>query len=85
MFPEMRIGLPKPEDQDEMPPSFNEMRAAIDKGRYESAMIRHFLRQAEYGGLNSEDKYTLLAYHALRILEDTHQRLIRVLELHPKL
>lgn len=83
MFPEMRIGLPKPEGNDDMPPSLNEMRAAISRGQRDSAMIRNCLMSAQFQGLSGEDTYVQLAYHALRVLEDTHQRLARFIELSP--
>lgn len=84
MFPtQMCLGLPKPEGNDDIPPSLNEMRAAITRGQRDSALIRSCFMGAEVQGLSGEDKYVLLAYHALRVLEDTHQRLSRFIELSP--
>lgn len=85
MFPEMRIaiGLPSTRPQDELPLSHNEMRAAIQQGQRDSALIRHCLMSAQVQGLSGEDTYVQLAYHALRMLEDTHQRLARFIELSP--
>lgn len=82
MFPDIKMGLP-PHDDITKPPTFDEMRAAIEKGRRDSALIAQCLRQAEHMGLSGEDKYVMLAYQALIQLGSTHQQLMRVVSLTP--
>ena len=81
MWADFHVGLPKPEQDCET--DLNAMRKAIEHGRRDSALIAQCLRQAEHVGLSGEDKYVLLAFHALRMLEDTHQRLSRYVALSP--
>jgi hypothetical protein len=81
MFPEYKMGI-APVDGDRVP-SFDEIRAAIEKGRRDSPLIAQALRQAERLGLSGEDKYVMLAYQALIHLDDTHKRLMRVVSLTP--
>lgn len=60
------IGLAKPEQE---PKDAREMRKAILDAARDSSLIRNALDTGRYMGLNGEDTYTLLAYHALRQLE----------------
>lgn len=73
------IGLPKPE-KDIAPGDFNAMRRAMMAGARDSALINNVLRQADYAGLNGEDRYSLLAYHALLMAEEYAQRMLLNLE-----
>ena len=82
MFPEYKMGLPAPEN-DAKPPTFDEMRAAINRGQRDRALIAQCLRQAEYIGLSGEDKYVLLAYQALIALENIHKQHMRTISLMP--
>jgi hypothetical protein len=84
MFPEYKMGIDPIKPAGEFPPpTFGEMRVAIDRGRRDSAVIAQALRQAEHMGLSGEDKYVLLAYYALTHLEDTHKRLMKMVSLTP--
>lgn len=81
------VGLPKPETakDTEAESSLNGMRAAIERTAYrDSALIRQCLETARIMGLSGEDTYVLLAYHALRRLEDTWQELSKAVSLQPR-
>ena len=82
MFPEYKQGI-EPHGDFTKPPTFDEMRAAINKGQRDSALIAQALRTAEHLGLSGEDKYVLLAYQALIQLEATHKRLMQCVNLMP--
>lgn len=71
------MGIPKPESIEEcaMAQTVNGMRQAIYKASHESALIRHSMQVADFQGLSGEDRYTMLAYHALVSLEQTYQQL----------
>jgi hypothetical protein len=87
MFPEMRMGLqakqPDPAAKDWKPLSFDDMRQAISEGSRDSALINQCLRQAEYMGLSGEDKYVMLAYQALVMLEEYWKRCNQFVALSP--
>jgi len=74
------VGLREPDNGEEIvgKTDFNAMRAAITKGQRDSALIAHVTRQAEVMGLNGEDRYTALAYHALLALERHAQRALEI-------
>jgi hypothetical protein len=74
------MGLPKPETD---PQDAAAMRQAIEQGQRDSSLIRNCLMHARYIGMSAEDTYTLLAYHALRSLEDIYQRQIQMLATMP--
>jgi hypothetical protein len=80
MFSDMKMGLPQPT---EPVTSLNEMRIAIEQGARDSSLIHQAMESARYQGLSGEDKYVLLAYHALLVLEDFHKRTLRFMELSP--
>jgi hypothetical protein len=76
-FDRIRIGIPAPETPEETNDqlgSVDGMRRAIAKAGRESHVIRNALDTARIRGLSGEDAYVLLAYQALRLLEDAHQR-----------
>lgn len=64
---EMSIGIAKP---DKEPVSVDEMRVAIHAAERKSALIHSTMTAAYYRGMSGEDKYAMLAYYALRQLED---------------
>lgn len=43
-----------------------EMRSEIDRLRRESPLVHAVMRMADYSGSTAEDRYTALAYHALK-------------------
>lgn len=43
-----------------------EMRAEIFRLQYYDALVRAVMDSANYTGMGAEDRYTVLAYHALR-------------------
>ena len=47
-------------------------------------LVNRVFQQAHYSGLTGEDKYTLLAWHALLALEDTQKYLLERLEPEPR-
>lgn len=51
-----------------------EMRAEISRLRRYDPMVCNVMDMADYRGLSAEDRYTVLAYHALRMLLAAHQR-----------
>jgi hypothetical protein len=69
----LSIGIPKP-DHEDVTMDANAMRRAILRDRRDSSLIANVLSGAEYNGLSGEDTYVMLAYHALRMLEDNWQR-----------
>ena len=68
---EVRMGLPKQEVKYN---DFNAMREAIQLGARDSGLIHNCLTSAQRAGLSGEDTYVLLAFHALRMLEDFWQK-----------
>jgi hypothetical protein len=77
------IGIPKPETAEETNDqltSVDGMRRAILRAARDSALIRQCLMTAEHAGLKGEDLYAMMAYHALRQLEDLYQRHSDVLD-----
>jgi len=77
---EVIMGLPK----QELPYNdFRGMRQAIQKGAQDSGLIRNCLNQARAMGLSGEDTYTLLAFHALQMMEDFWKRTLRTAYLSP--
>jgi hypothetical protein len=72
-FPEMKMGLKRPETLDEqlkIQADVSAMRKAITFGQRDSSLINRCLRIAEANGLSGEETYVLLAYNALLQLED---------------
>ena len=55
---------------------FTKMRHAIFMAGHDSALIRTLMMSADVQGLSSEDRYTLLAYHALIALENTYRQVM---------
>ena len=44
----------------------SEMRAELHRMRNYDPLVRSVMDSADYSGMSAEDRYTLLAYHALR-------------------
>jgi hypothetical protein len=84
-FPRMQFGLPRPETAKETQAqaTLEGMRAAIERGSFDSSLIRQCLDTARIQGLNGEDTYTLLAYHALLAVEDFYRRCNEMISLSP--
>ena len=76
------VGLVAPETAEEVQEAstVQGMRRAIQNARRDSAVIAAALDTAYHQGLNGEDTYTLLAYHALVALESYAQRLSELLK-----
>lgn len=74
----INIGISKPDlggGRQEQHLSIQEMRALIYRTAHcDSALIRNCLYRSEQEGLTGEDTMTLIAYQALRQLEDVYQR-----------
>lgn len=84
-FPHMRLGI-----EAKGPPSApvqvldaDEMRRAIFEASHESSLIRNVLVSADYRGSSAEDRYTMLAYHALVALETYWQRTLELTRMLP--
>ncbi len=56
----------------------NSLRRQIHEAMRDSALVRNVMYAADYGGLNAEDRYTLLAYEALVALETNWKQVIRI-------
>lgn len=69
------MGLIKPEQE---PQDYAAMRELIEHGQRDSNLIRNCLQAARYNGASGEDAYTMLAYHALRALEDVYERQLQL-------
>lgn len=81
MFNEhIQMGLPSTK---EPITSINDMRAAIERGSQDSSLIRNALDMARYQGLSGEDKYVILAYHALLALEAYWKQALNISRLSP--
>jgi hypothetical protein len=50
------------------------MRQAIFEASHESALVRNIMYAADHMGATAEDRYTMLAYHALIALETYYKR-----------
>lgn len=81
-WPKMTMGLAKPEHELSAQDAVA-MRQAIERGQRDSALIRNCLIASRYHGSSAEDTYTLLAYHALRALEDIYERQLQLLNTMP--
>jgi hypothetical protein len=78
---DMRMGLAKPEKS--LYSDYNAMREAIERGARDSGLIHNCLMHARHAGLSGEDKYVLLAYHALLSLEEFYSRALQQARLSP--
>ena len=61
----------------------DEMRAAIFMAARHDPLIRQVMDAADHKGMSGEDRYTVLAYHALKAMMDAHQREIDFYRTHP--
>lgn len=77
---EVIMGLPK---QDVRYNDFQAMRQAIEKGARDSGLIYNCLNTARAQGLSGEDTYTLLAFHALQMMEDFWKKNLQTAYLSP--
>lgn len=84
-FWRVQMGLRKPETakETEAQSTLNGMRKAIVYAQRDVALIRQCLDAAYHQGLSGEDTYALLAYHALRQLEEVWQRCDQLIQLQP--
>lgn len=77
------IGIERPEGIDPQAEYLRpvvEMRKDINRAYRDSNLIRQCRHRADREGLNGEDHMTLLAYCALRMLEDANQRELAAME-----
>ncbi len=81
-FPQMRAGLFL--ESDALPAmTCDEMRKAIYEGERDSAVIHNAMYAADINGMSAEDRYVMLAYHALLALETHFQAHLRLTTLLP--
>ena len=81
-FPQMRAGLFL--EPGALPAATcDEMRKAIYEGERDSAVIHNAMYAADINGMSGEDRYVMLAYHALIALETHFQAHLRLMELMP--
>lgn len=57
-----------------------EMRAAIERGTYDSPIIRNVMTMARHDGLTAEDAYSALAYYALQTMIDYQNASLEMLQ-----
>lgn len=60
----------------------NEMRAAIHKASLHSPLVRNIIGAADRAGATAEDRYTMLAYHALVQLETYYKQVLELRRIH---
>ena len=53
----------------------SEMRAELARLRRNNAIVRRVMDSADYTGLSSEDRYTMLAYYAMQSLVQAQQQI----------
>lgn len=75
-----QVGIEKPSEE---PKNIDDMRKLIMEASRHSALVRSAMDAADYRGLSGEDRYAQLAYFALITLEDTHRRLMNLVNLMP--
>jgi hypothetical protein len=80
---QMGIRRPKTAEEEKQHATLDGMRKAIEMAQRDSPLIRACLDSARYNGMNGEDTYTMLAYHALVALEDHYRRHSELLNLLP--
>ena len=61
-----------------------DMRAEIYRLRRENPLVRAVMDMADYNGLSAEDRYTFLAYHALKESAKARQLLLEQLQVTPR-
>jgi len=64
--------------------SADEMRAAIFRFRFENILVKSVLDSVEYSGMSAEDKYTMLAYHAICRAEELQKMVLTQLQTIPQ-
>jgi hypothetical protein len=64
--------------------TLNMMRRVISHASWDSALIKNALQVADMQGMNGEDRYTYLSYHALVALETYFQRVLEISALYPQ-
>jgi ABC-type tungstate transport system permease subunit len=77
---QITIGMPKEHWHAVTP---EQMRAAIFKSARDSSLVRSVMMAADLNGWSAEDRYTMLAYEALRMLERYAQVNIEMLAMMP--
>lgn len=82
-FPQMRLGIEAKEPKPGEIMDCNDMRRAIFEATYESPLIRNAMMAADYRGASAEDRYTMLAYHALVALETYYKQALKIAMLYP--
>lgn len=60
-----------------------EMRAEIFRWSYEDPIVRNCFAVADRDGLSGEDRFTLLAYHALRVKKEAYDMLLERAKVQP--
>ncbi len=55
----------------------DEMRAELHRLQYYDSLIHAVMTTSDYRGISSEDRYTLLAYHAIKALHLANERLLQ--------
>jgi hypothetical protein len=74
----LRVGIEPKEPKPGEILDCNAMRRAIDEAKYESALVGNAMRTADFNGLSAEDRYTILAYHALVSLEIYYKQALEI-------
>lgn len=67
----IQVGIETPAEE---PKGVDEMRQAINLAARNSSLVNRCLTSAEHQGLSGEDKHVMLAYYALRSLQDVYSQ-----------
>ncbi len=81
----VQMGIPKPDTAEAaaLEGSTDGMRRAIMRASRDSPIVRSCMMAADHQGSSGEDRYVLLAYQALRALEDFYQQHVQLVNLTP--
>lgn len=62
-----------------------EMRAEIFRLQHYDALVRGVMNSANYTGMSAEDRYTVLAYHALKAKADAQAQILMFARVTPRI
>lgn len=77
------LGIEPEQGLDAMFPTPVKMRQEIYKAMRNSALVRNTLDTADIAGVSAEDRYTMLSYHALVVLEIYYKKCLELTRLQP--
>lgn len=63
--------------------TIDEMRAELFRLKHYNPMVRNVFDTADYSGMSAEDRYTLLAYHSVRLNIELQAQMLQQLQVSP--